>query len=355
MRSEIKVGTLKANLAPGTPIYTGSNTAVPPRIRVVQYSPQGYQEKTGTHIEECQMSPEEGAITWVHVEGLQDVDLMEQLANQYNLHPLTLEDILNVEQRPKIEEFDHYIFITLKALRLTGDHQAFTAKNLSIVIGKNFVLLFQDEQSTLFEQIHKRIVQHPDRWLNNKGSDYLGYRLIDTIVDQYFFVLEEIGDQIEEIENLIIIDPTKRIPRLLYHLKNQMLQIRKVIWPLREVLNHLMNAEEDLITHATRVYVRDVLDHASQAIDVVETFRDMLSNLMDVYLSSLSSRMNEIMKVLTIIATIFIPITFITSLFGMNFTYMPELHWKWSYPIVLFSMALIAGLMLYYYRRKKWL
>lgn len=356
MLSEIKVRTLKANQAPGTLLYTGDNTpAVKPLLRVMHYSQGGFQEKTDSNLSEDLITPSEGALTWIQLEGLQNIPLMEQLAAYYNLHPLTVEDILNVEQRPKIEEFDNYIFITLKALKLSKNKKSFNSRNLSIVLGKDFLLSFQDEQSSMFDSIRDRIGRHPEHWTKKKGSDYLGYRLLDTVVDQYFFVLEEIGDQIEKIEKKIITNPTKRLARVLYRLKNKMLIIRKVIWPLREVLNHLLNVEQDFVTSSTKLYLRDVHDHASQAMDVVETFREMLSNMLDVYLSNLTYRMNEIMKVLTIITTIFIPITFIASIYGMNFEYMPELHVKWAYPVIIILMVVVAGLMLYYYRRKKWL
>lgn len=355
MLSEIKVRTRKANSRPGLPLYTGDKLTLKPQVRVLSYSGQYCQQKSGTDLDDCLSVITENASTWVHVEGLHDIALMKRIAKQYQLHPLTLEDILNVEQRPKIEEFDNYIFITLKILQLGDDKRSFLTKNLSLVLGSDFVLSFQDDQSPIFDLIRERIINNPDILLRKKGSDYLVYRLIDTVIDQYFFVLEELGEQLEKIEELIIADPTKQNARTLYNLKKQMLSVRKVIWPVREVLNHLMNTEETLISAYTKVYLRDVHDHAAQAMDIVETFREMLTNMLDIYLSYLSYRMNEIMKVLTIITTIFIPISFIASIYGMNFVNMPELHHKWSYPIVLALMAAVAGFMLYYYRRKKWL
>lgn len=357
MLSEIKVRTLKANQPPGTLVYTGDNPDLTPHLNLIRYSAKGYEQKTGATLAELSLPSlkEDGAVTWLQVQGLKDISIMEQLAQQYQLHPLTVEDILNVEQRPKIEEFDNYIFITLKMLQLSPEQHAFTIKNLSLVMGKDFVLSFQDEKSDIFDSIRERIRRYPDQWLKKRGGDYLIYRLMDTVVDAYFFVLEKISDQLEIIENLIITDPTKRNARSIYHLKKQILQIRKIMWPLREILNHLLNVEENLISPNTKLYFRDVQDHAQQAMDVVETFRDMMSNMLDVYLSNLSYRMNEIMKVLTIIATIFMPITFISSVYGMNFRYMPELNWRWGYPVALGVMVLTVVWMLFYYRRKKWL
>jgi len=355
MLSEIKVRTLKANQPPGSLVYTGQQAALPPSIHLIRYSINDCQQIKVSAFSELPLSASSEEVSWLHIQGLQDIQLMEQIAAQFHLHPLTVEDILNVEQRPKIEEFEHYIFITLKAIRQPDPHKNFISKNLSLVIGKDFVLSFQDEHTDLFNQIQNRICRHPDQWVKKGGSDYLAYRLLDTIVDSYFFILDKMNDQLEKIENIIITNPTKQNARGLYQLKNRVLTIRKIIWPLREVLNHLFSTEGSLISASTKIYIRDIQDHLGQAMDIIETFRDMLSNLLDVFLSYLSYRMNEIMKILTIITTIFIPITFITSLFGMNFKYMPELTWRWSYPTVLGIMLVIVMLMLYYYRRKKWL
>lgn len=355
MFSEIKVRMLKANQPPGTLVYTGAHPNLPPSVRLIRYSAQGCEQKTAATLTEVMLPPKEGAVTWLHLQGLQDVGLMEEVAQQYGLHPLTVEDILNVEQRSKLEEFEDYIFITIKILQSEPKKQTFIAKNLSLVMGKDFVLSFEDEHSSLFDSIRDRICRNPDQWLKRGREDYLLYRLIDTVVDGYFFVLEKISDRLEKLEDLIISNPTKRNARSIYQLKKQIFRIRKVIWPLREILNHLLNAEKNIISNNTKLYLRDVLDHTSQAIDIVETFREMLSNMLDVYLSNLSYRMNEVMKVLTIIATIFMPITFISSIYGMNFRYMPELGWRWAYPAVLGLMVVIVLWMLLYYRRKKWL
>lgn len=355
MLSEIKVRMLKAHQPPGTLVYTGNNSDLPPNIRIIRYSAQGYEQKTGATLAEVILPTLESGVTWLHVQGLHDIDLMGQLAQQYNLHSLTVEDILNIEQRPKIEEFENYIFITLKILQPKSKQKSFNAKSLSLVMGKNFVLSFEDERSALFDSIAERIRRHPDQWLEKRSEDYLVYRLIDTVVDGYFFVLEEINDRIEKVEDLIITKPSKRNVGSIYQLKKQILKIRKSIWPLREIISHLLNIEDDLVSASVKLYLRDVHDHINQAMDIVETFRDTLANMLDVYLSTLSYRMNEIMKVLTIIATIFMPITFISSIYGMNFHYMPELQWRWAYPAVLGLMVAIVLWMLRYYRRKNWL
>jgi len=351
--SELRKRAKKAGQPPGTPIYTGKKNNIAPRVTVIQYSVDDYHESTGTMIENP--AQKETGITWINVEGLQDIGLIEQIAKEYHLHPLTVEDILNVEQRPKVEEFEGYIFITLKLLVWNPEKYSFYMEQLSLVLGERVVLSFQENALDIFNNIRKRLNGESGQRLREQGSDYLAYRLIDAAVDQYFVVLEGLGDKIERIEERIIAAPTPQNSRTLYRLKRQLLGLRKAIWPVREAISHLMQAEGKLVLPSTRVYLRDVYDHAIQAIDTLEIFRDMLSGMLDMYLSSLTNRMNEIMKVLTIIATIFIPITFIASVFGMNFTYMPELHWHWGYHVALGSMFLTVLAMLFYFRRKKWL
>lgn len=355
MFSEIHSRVKKAGQPPGTPVYTGEKNNTLPHVTVITYTPTDFHENHGHQLDEAWLTPKTAGITWVNVENLQDVALIEQLAKQYNLHPLTVEDILNVQQRPKVEEFDNYIFITLKKLIWHAKSHTFSIKQVSLVVGKDFILSLQECETALFTAIQQKLCNSISQRLREQGTDYLAYRLIDATIDQYFFVLEGLGNQIETVEERIIAAPTPENSRTLYQLKRQMLQLRKAIWPMREAISHLLQADNNIINSFTRVYLRDVYDHAVQAIDTVENFRDMLSSMLDVYLSSLTNRMNEIMKVLTIISTFFIPMTFIASIYGMNFDSMPELHWRWGYPTVLCVMALIGGLMLSYFRRKKWL
>lgn len=345
----------KTGQPPGTLIYTGNKKKISPRVSVLTFSATECYEKSGSLLSEC--LPTQTAadtITWINVQGLTNPALIDEITKQYNLHPLTVEDILSVEQRSKVEEFEHYLFITLKMLFWNDEKRVFTIKELSIVIGSNFILTFQEDEFNFFDNIHERIKHSPHQGLRKQRSDYLAYRFIDLVVDYYFLVLEGIGDQIEKVEDLIIANPTKQTMKNLYRLKRQMLLLRKIIWPIREVINHLLKIEGSIIARETHIYFRDVYDHAVQAIDTIETFRDMLSNMLDIYLSNLTNRMNEIMKVLTIITTTFIPVTFIASIYGMNFEYMPELRWKWGYPIVLFIMLCVILSMAYFFRRKKW-
>lgn len=358
MFSEVRKRAKKAGQPPGTLIYTGRKSDKKTVITVVTYDANASQEKVGHCFEDCHAMFTDSikGNMWVNVEGLNDIKLIEQLAQHFKLHPLTVEDILNVQQRPKVEEFKNYIFITLKVIYLRSKTAKITSKQLSIILGKNFVLSFQEHDTTLFDSIRDRLHGNvPHHFLREQGCDYLVYRLIDAVIDEYFVILEKVGDQIETLEERIISKPTQQNSRNIYRLKRRLLLLRKSIWPMREAINHLMHADESFITNFTRVYLRDVYDHAIQAIDSLETFRDMLSGMLDMYLSSITNHMNEIMKTLTIIATIFIPITAIASIYGMNFPDMFMLHWRYGYEIVLGLMVLMAVVLVLFFRKEKWI
>jgi magnesium transporter len=355
MHHKITKQVSKFGQPPGTALYTGNYKLVPQLITVITYSENKFIEKTVAKLEDCIPNKNQKEMTWIHVQGLHEISIIEQLAKLYNLHPLTVEDVLNVEQRPKVEEFVNYEFIILKAIIFEPNKKQFSTQQLSLILGNNFLLSFQESDFPIFNTIRDRLRANSTQRLRQQGSDYLAYRLLDNVVDNYFVILESLGNDIDQIEEDIIINPKPQNTRTIYSLKRQTLSIRKVIWPMREVVSHLLQGEENLITPFTRIYMRDLYDHIVQAIDTVETFRDMLSNLLDVYLSSLTNRMNEVMKTLTIIATIFIPITFIASLYGMNFVNMPELHWRWGYYYALSLMGAIAFSLLIYFYRKKWL
>lgn len=354
LRNRVK----KAGQPPGTAIYTGEEERGEPTITVVTYSTDNVQKAVGRNFDVCLSETKlkaSDSVTWVNVEGLKDTSLIEKIAQAYHLHPLTVEDILNVEQRPKLEEFDEYYFMILRLLVWQPAEKTFSVEQISVVFGKDFVLSFEEKGFHVFDTIRERLCNPHIQRVRQHGPDYLAYRLIDTVVDQYFIVLEQISENIEEVEEEIMTNPAQEQSRTLYHLKRQVLTVRKVIWPMREALSHLLQCDNELVSAFTRTYIRDVYDHTAQAIDALESFRDALSSMLDVYLSSLTNRMNEVMKVLTIIATIFIPMTFIASIYGMNFDYMPELHSHWGYFAVLGLMFLIASSMLGYFWRKKWL
>lgn len=355
MFSEVHKRVRKAGSPPGTAIYTGDSVNEPTVISVITISSDGYKEVNGKDFSECFPINREADTIWVNVEGLNDVATIEKICTYFKLHPLTTEDILNTEQRPKVEEFDNYLYITLKVLALHPKRATFSIKQLSIVLGKNFVLTFQEVDRGLFSQIRYRLHNQASPHSRFQSCDYLTYRFLDSVVDEYFLVLEGVGDQIETLEQSIVINPTIQKSRMIYQMKRQALMLRKAIWPLREVINRLLHIEDHLISKFTNLYFRDVYDHIVQGMDTLETFRDILSSMLDMYLSSLTNRMNEIMKTLTIISTIFIPITAIASIYGMNFKYIPGLNNPHGFLIVGLVMSVIAVLMIIYFYRKKWL
>ena len=268
------------------------------------------------------------------------------------MHPLIQEDIVNTGQRPRAEDFEAYVFVVLKMM-YNGGKIGIVSEQVSLVLGPNFVISFQEQEGDVFDAIRERIRKEKGR-IRKEGSDYLAYALLDAIVDNYFLVLEELGEEIERIEEKLVKDPTPRTLQTIHDLKRDSLFLRKSIWPLREVINGLVKSESLLIKPTTEIYLRDVYEHTIQVIDTVETFRDMISGMLDIYLSSISNRMNEVMKVLTIFAAIFIPLTFVAGIYGMNFKYMPELEWRWGYFMVLGLMAIIGGTLVAYFKNKKW-
>jgi magnesium transporter len=347
--------TQKIGTPPGTLIYTGDNKDVKPRIRVFEFDEESYKEKELSSLDDWDFSPDSGTVYWVDVVGLSDSEeLFRKLRDLCGIHLLVLEDVLNVNHRPKAEYFDDYIFVILKMLTYADDNGVgVESEQVSLIWGSNYVVTFQEREGDVFEGIRDRI-------RNNKGivrkekACYLAYLLIDSVVDNYFAVLEKLGERVEEFEERVIKDPSYEIVGNIHDLKRELIELRKSIWPLREVLGVLYKEDSDM-TKPCAVYFRDVYDHTVEIMDIVETYREMASGLLDVFLSSLSNKMNEVMKVLTMIATIFIPLTFIAGIYGMNFKYMPELDWKWGYPLVLIVMVFISICMVLYFKRKRWL
>lgn len=354
MFSGVRKRNKKTGRSPGIPLYTGEKSNKTINITTVTYNSQHFEQKAAHTWEECLPPQIPDTTTWINVEGLHQAALIKQIGKHFNLHALTIEDILNVDQRPKVEDFTGYLFVTLKVLLWQKQSSTYAIKQVNLVIGKKFILSFQEWDTTLFDAVRERLSNATNQRLRKQGPDYLAYRLIDVIVDAYFLVLEALGEKIEHVENQIITDPRSQNTRTIYHLKQQFLLIRKAIWPMREVINHLMHTEDSLITKNTRLYLRDVYDHTMQAIDTLEVSRDVLSSMLDMYLSSLTNRMNEVMKTLTIISTIFIPITSIASIYGMNFPEMPGLHWRYGYISVMSVMFSIVIIMMIYFWKKKW-
>ncbi len=344
----------KAGLPPGTLVYTGEQLVESVRITVIDYDEQHFDERQVTSLEECVPFRATPTVTWINVDGLHDVNVIAKLGRTFDIHPLILEDILSTGQRPKLEDFDQGLFIVLRMLSFSDDHQTVESEQVSLIVGPNFVLSFQERIGDVFDFVRDRIRNGKGR-IRKLGSDYLAYSLLDAIVDSYFAVLEKLGEKIEALEEEVVTNPRERTLRQIHALKHEMITLRRSIWPLRELIGGLQRSESPLIAKSTSVYLRDVYDHTIQIIDTIESFRDMVTGLLDIYLSSLSNRMNEVMKVLTIIATLFIPLTFIAGIYGMNFEHMPELSWRYGYAAVWVVMIAVAAVMLVYFRRKKWL
>jgi magnesium transporter len=343
----------KVGLPPGALVHIGEKKTDKARITIIDYDEVQFREKDVETIEECFPLKDKPTVTWINVDGLHQVEILEQIGGCLGVHPLVLEDILNTGQRPKVEDFGEYVFVVLKMLSSDGNNRI-TSEQISIVLGPDFVVSFQEREGDVFNPIRERIRSGRGR-IRRMGADYLAYALLDSVVDNYFIFLEKLGDKIEFLEEELVTNPTTETLQTIHDLKTEMVFLRKSVWPLREIISGLERGESALIQESTGIYLRDVYDHTIQVIDTVETFRDMVSGMLDIYLSSVSNRMNEVMKVLTIIATIFIPLTLIAGIYGMNFQYMPELGWRWGYPLVWLIMLVIGALMLVYFRRKRWL
>lgn len=323
-------------------------------LSLFDYDQKQFTEKQLKTVEEALPFKEKPTVTWLNIDGQPDPALLQKIGEHFDIHALALEDILNVGQRPKVDDYEKYLFIILRTLSLIPGKNRVEGEQVSIVLGENFVLSFFERESSLFEVIRSRIRNNDSR-LRKFGADYLAYRLVDTTVDHYFSLLEQLGECIEDVEEEIIAEPTDSTLHSIHDLRRELLFVRKSVWPLREVINSLVRDESPLIQDSTDVFLRDVYDHTIQVIDTVENFREMVAGMLDIYLSSLSNRMNEVMKTLTIMASLFIPLTFLAGIYGMNFEFMPELDWRWSYPIFWGIIVICSLLMLYYFKRKHWL
>ena len=344
----------RPGLAPGTLVHVGEKKIEKIRIRMIDYDETNLEERELESVDECFPYADKPTATWINIDGLHEVDVIEKIGKNFGLHPLVLEDIVHTEQRPKMEEFENYIFIITKMLSYDEEQHQLNAEQFSLILGPNYIITFQERVGDVFELVRERLRKGKGR-IRERPPDYLAYALIDTVVDHYFLVLEKIAERVESLEEELVTNPTPETLQTIHHLKRELIFLRKSVWPLRELIGGLERGESSLVEEKTTIFLRDVYDHTIQVIDTVETLRDMVSGMLDVYLSSVSNRMNEVMKVLTIIATIFIPMTFIAGIYGMNFESMPELKWPWGYPLVWIIILAIAVVMLFYFRRKKWL
>ena len=350
----IKGRSKKINQPPGSMNFVGEKRTDLTSLSIIEYDEKQCLEKQVKTIEDCLPFKDLPTVTWVNVCGLHQTEVIAKMGKYFNLHPLLLEDIVNTDQRPKMDDYGDYLFFVLKMLHYDEKESTINAEQVSFILSTNFVISFQESGGDVFDPIRDRI-RNAKGIIRKMGPDYLAYSLIDAIVDNYFIILEKLGDKIEFLEDELVANPRTETLQTIHSLKREIIFLRKSVWPLREVVSRMERGGFSLIRQTTSIYLRDVYDHTIQVIDAIETYRDLLSGMLDIYLSSISNRMNEIMKVLTIIGTIFIPLSFVAGLYGMNFSYMPELGWRWSYPIILTVMLTIGLIMVFYFHRKKWL
>ncbi len=352
MRRLFAVST-KRGLPPGSMVYTGPRRDEPQRITLIDYDAETVSEKSGIPFEACCECRDSKTVSWINIDGLGDTAVIEKAGETFGIHPLVLEDILHTTQRPKLEDHGDYLFLVVRMLYYLPESQEVHSEQLSFILTESTLLTFQELAGDVFDGARERIRNNHGR-VRKMGADYLMYVLMDAIVDNYFLIMETIGERIESIEQAMLERPDAELLNELYRMKRELLYVRKAVWPLREAVGGLERSESKLVTEKTAVYIRDLYDHTIRVIDTVETFRDMLVGVQDLYLSSMGHKTNQVMQVLTIIATIFIPLTFVAGIYGMNFDNMPELHWRYGYPAIWGVMILLTVGMLAFFRRKHW-
>jgi magnesium transporter len=343
----------KTGMAPGTLLHIGEHTLSKIRLSYLEYNDQAYLEEADVSIDTCLKRIETPLMTWIQVYGVSDPSVISALGSHFHLHSLILEDVLNTTQRAKLDTYEDQVFIVSRFLKYNELDHELKDEQVSIVFGPNYLISFLEKDEDTFKPVKDRIRQGNNR-LRKEGPDYLAYALLDLVVDQYFVVLEKVDIDLDKLEEELTHTPKPDTVKKMRKAKREMIFLRKSIWPMRDVISRLQKIEPPLVSTSLQVYLRDVYDHLVQTIDIIEGFRDVVSGMMDVYLSNINIKTNEIMKVLTIVSTIFVPLTFISSLYGMNFEYMPELHYKFGYPLILLLLISIAGCMLYYFHRKRW-
>lgn len=343
-----------AGLPPGSLVYVGKEEVEKTKLSVTTFNETLCEERELTSASELSVVKTQNQYAWIALTGLQQVQIVDEVGKIFNIHPLVLEDILNTHQRPKVEEFDEYLFAVVKLIEFNTTTNEIGVEQYSIVLGANYLLTFQEKPVPSFDRVRDRLKTGRGK-IRKLGADFIAYCLIDSIVDNYFVVLEKISERIELLEEEVVLNPNREIIQVIHRLKTDMIYLRRAIWPLREVINRLLITDSDFVKDEISPYLRDVYDHAVHIIDTLETFRDIVSGMLEIYLSSINHRLNEVMKLLTIISTIFMPLTFFTSWYGMNFKHMPELDSFWGYPLVAGLSLSVACAMLIFFRKKEWL
>ena len=352
MTKMLKRRSKKIGVPPGSLIYTGESPAKHSQLTLILYDSQTALEKHPVSIEEAFLMLTQGKRGWLHISGINDPHLVHAVGTHFKLHPLLLEDVMNPTQRSKLDDYKDHLYIAAHILEENA--QGLGEEQLSMIIGKNLLISFSENHPEILKPIRDRLMKPASR-MRQRGPDYLAYSILDCIVDNYFLILEHVDQDLESIENELLHNAESSIMFRIQASKRELVLLRKTIWPMRELINQFRRIDSPLIHETTRIYAYDVYDHTIQAIETVESFRDLTSGMLDIYLSSINQKMNETMKVLTVVATIFVPLTFISSLYGMNFDHMPELHYIWGYPITIGAMALITLVMLIAFRKKKWI
>lgn len=358
-KSGVKEHFHQSGTIPGTIIV--DENSKPPSIFLIDYNQTDLIHKQISYPEECINYLDTNSVSWVDVQGLGNQDILQRLGQSFDLHPLILEDIVNMVERPKIEDYEDQLVIIAHMVVPNNNNGSFYGEQVSLVLGKYYVLTVQEEpEHDCFDGVRTRIDKSKGI-IRRQGSDYLAYALLDAIIDGFFPVLELYGERIDDLEEEVIINPSQKTLQKIYQIRRELLQLRRGIWPQRDAINSLIRDGSELISPDVRIYLRDCYDHTVQLIDILETYRELVAGLMDVYLSAVSNKMNEIMKLLTVVSSIFIPLTFIAGVYGMNFNTeksphnMPELNWYWGYPLCLVLMLLVAITLLYLFWRRGWL
>ena len=344
-----KIGT-----SPGTLIHIGNFTDTKITVSLTEYDGTHFTETTDINLKDCLIKKEDQRIRWINICGIHDISTVQWIGKFFGLHPLMLEDIVHSDQRAKLDDYKDSIYIVTRLLKYNSTKEEVEDEQISLILGKNYLITFVESATDIFAPIRDRL-RTSNSNIRKKKADYLCYSLIDCIVDNYFLILECADQKLEDLEDELLLKPNPHTLLKIQQTKREIIVLRKTLWPVREVISRFNRIETQLIHPSTKLYMQDVYDHTIQAIDIIEGFRDISSGLLDIYMSNLSLSLNEIMKVLTIITTLFVPLTFIASIYGMNFDNIPELHYKWSYPLVLAFMTSIVAIMLLYFRRKKWL
>lgn len=323
-------------------------------LSIIEYSEDRFIEKGDVSIQECLQYIESPTMTWIQVYGVSNPAMIASIGKHFNFHALVLEDILTTGQRSKLDVYQDQVFMVVRYLKYLDTTQSIEDEQISVVFGTNYLISFQESKQDIFLPVKERLKNGSQR-IRSQGSDYLAYTLLDTIIDYYFVVLEKVDGNLDQLEAELTLQPRPLTLQKIQHTKKNMIILRKAVWPMRDLVNRFLRLESSLVNPTTELYLHDAYDHIVQIIDIIESFRDVVSGMIDVYLSNINIRTNDIMKVLTIVSTIFVPLTFLSSLYGMNFDYMPELHAKWAYPILISLMLSVAGGMLLFFRHKKWI